>query len=442
MNADTAEQTLLDQLGLAAKALLKARTYKPAAAAYAELWDRTREPEAGAALLRCLRRLKRNNEALPLADELNRLFPNSPVCYRQILKAWLYGRFLQRDPGCPLEKLETCARRLLNPHLKWAWPLVTLAVMEEAARARRWDLVKAWAAKSDPALLGEARRPGRDDEMSPQASWYDCLLKMLLDTGRAADALVLLYDVPEPPPPEHDRFLQHKLDAYLMLDSPHDALAIYAEFARRTKPPRWAFAESARLLRDLGDIRAAMVLFCRALLRTGEPGQTGMIMIDLSELMIRIGWTGIALKQLRLVLSQFRDCGWTVPPRLYVLQAAAEANCVDPGKDYAHDPNTLRDCMVIWSTEANRHIELRRDVNNTRRVLRHLCGTLRAEPDEWVVRVPGNGLRAVCSEADLPKGAESGSLVTFDAVPAFDRVHGCETSRATNIRLAQPSESA
>ena len=32
MNADTAEQTLLDQLGLAAKTLLKARKYKPAAA--------------------------------------------------------------------------------------------------------------------------------------------------------------------------------------------------------------------------------------------------------------------------------------------------------------------------------------------------------------------------------------------------------------------------
>ena len=442
MNADTAEQTPLDQLGLAAKTSLKAGAYRPAAAAYAELWDRTREPEAGAALLRCLRRLKRNSEALPLADELNRLFPNSPVCYRQILKAWLYGRFLQRDPGCPLEKLETCARRLLNPHLKWAWPLVTLAVMEEAARARRWDLVKAWAAKSDPALLGEARRPGRDDEMSPQASWYDCLLKMLLDTGRAADALLLLDQMPEPPPPEHDRFLQHKLDAYLMLDSPHDALAVYAEFARGAKPPRWAFAESARLLRDLGDIRAAMVLFCRALLRTGEPGQTGVMMIDLSDLMIRIGWTGIALKQLRIVLRQFRDNGWTVPPRLYVLQAAAEACCTDPGKDYAHDPNTLRDCLETWGREASRHIELRRDVNNTRRVLQHLRGTLRPESDGWVVRVPGDGLRALCPEADLPKGAESGSLVIFDAVPAFDRVHSCETSRATNIRLAQPSESA
>jgi len=435
MNADTAGQTPLEQLGLAAKALLDAGNYEPAAATCAELWHRTREPEAGAALLKCLRRLERHTEALPLADELSRLFPDSPVCHRQILKAWLYGRFLRHDPDCPLEKLEACARLLLNQRLKWARPLIGLTVMEEAARARRWDLVKTWAAKSDPVLLGEALRPERDGEMSPQASWYDCLLKMLLDTGRAADALVLLDKMPKPPPPERDRFLRHKLDAYLMLDSPHDVLAIYAEFGRRQPPERWALVQGARLLSDLGEIRAAMVLFCRALLYSGESGQTGMILIDLSDLMIRIGWTGIALKQLRLALRQFRDLGWIVPPRLYVLQSAAEAGCVDPGRDYARDPNTLRDCMEIWSREASRHIELRRDANHTRRVLLNLSGVLRAESGGWAVRA-SSGLRALCSEADLPDGAESGSLVTFDAVPAFDRVRLFETSRATNIRLA------
>jgi len=441
MNADTAEQTPLDQLWDAAKASQTARNFEPAAAAYAELWRRTREPEAGAALLRCLRRLKRHTEALPLADELNRLFPNSPVCRRQILKAWLHGRFVRHDPDCPLEKLDACAEALLKAHLKWAKPLVRLAVMEEAVRARQWDLVKTRATQSDLPQLRKARRPVRDGGLSPQASWYDCLVKMLLETGRAADALVLLYKMPEIPPPERDRFLQHKLDAYLMLDSPHDALAIYAEFSRRTPPPRWAFANAARLLRDLGQTRVAIILFCRALLHTGEPGQTGMIMIDLSDLMIRIGWTDLALKQLRIALRQFRDNGWTVPPRLYALQATAEAGCADPGKDYAHDPNTARDCLEIWSREASRRIELKRDANHTRRVLTEVHGVLRAEPDGWTA-LASAGLRAICSEADLPEGAESGSLVTFDAVPAFDRVHTHETSRATNIRLAQPSASA
>ena len=93
------------------------------------------------------------------------------------------------------------------------------------------------------------------------------------------------------------------------------------------------------------------------------------------------------------------------------------------------------------SIKCNTVIELRRNVNNTRRVLRRLCGTLRAEPEGWMVRVSDDGLRALCSEANLPKGSESGALVVFDAVPAFDRTHGCETSRATNVRLLEPAES-
>jgi tetratricopeptide (TPR) repeat protein len=434
MDADTAEQTPLDQLRLVARTLLDRADFEPAATAWAELWRRTGEPEAASAFLACPRRLNRYNEALALADELNGLFPNSPACRRQVLKAWLHGRFFRHDPGCPLEQLIACAEPLLSPRRKWAWPLVTLTVMEEAARARRWDLVKAWAAKSDPALLRGAQRPERDGEMNPQASWYDCLLKALRGTGRAAAALALLDRMPEPPPPVRDRFLRHRLYAYLSLDSPHDALAICAEFGRRQPPERWALVLGARLLSDLDEIRAAMVLLCRALLYTGTPGETGTIMIDLSDLMIRIGWTGIALKQLRLVLKQYRDHGWTVPPRLYALQAAAEANCVDPGKDYAHDPNTLRDCLEIWSREASRHIELRRDVNNTRRVQDGLLGTLQLQSAGWAVRM-ANGFMAACAPADVPRRAKPGSEVIFDAVPAFNRFIGVETWRAINVRL-------
>ncbi len=441
MNADTVEQTPLDQLGLAAQALLDTGDHEPAAAAYAELWRRTREPEAGAALLKCLRRLGRHTEALPLADELSRLFPDSPVCHQQVLKAWLHGRFLRRDPDCPLEKLEACAQPLLNAGLKWRWPLVRLALMEEAARARQWDLVKTRATQSDPPKLREARRPGRDGELSPQASWYDCLLQALLGTGRAAAALLLLDKMPEPLPPERDRFLLHKLDAYLMLDSPHDALAICAEFGRKLPSGRWAFAEAARLLRDLGEIRAAMVLFCRALLYSDAPSQTGMMMVELSDLMLRIGWNGIALKQLRFALRQFRDSGWTVPPRLFVLEAAAEAGCTDPGKDYAHDPNTIRDCMEIWSREANRHIELRRDADHTRRVQNGLLGTLQLQSAGWTVRT-ANGFVVACAPADMPERGKPGSEVTFDAAPSFNHFINAETWRAINIRLAQPSASA
>lgn len=436
MTASAVDQVSLDRRRRAAQDQSRAGNWRVAAATYAHLWDDSREPEDGAAYLRCLRRLRCHAEALSLADELNRLFPDSPCCRRQVLKTWLLGRFLHHDAECPLAKLVDCAQALRDKELKWAWPLVALAVMEEAVRARRWDLVKTWANESDPAFLEKARRPGRDRELCPQASWYDCLLKMRLDTGRAAKALELLYRMPATAQPEHDRFLKHRLDAYLLLDSPHDALAVYAEFAQRPSPPRWAYVDAARLLRGLGDIRSAVVLLCRDLIYGNVPAETSRIMIELSDLMIRIGWPAVALKQLSVVLKQFHDRGWTVPPRLYFLRAKAEAGCGEAGPHYDYGPNTLRDCLEVWSHEARRHIELRRDVDHTRRVLHGFHGTLQVQPAGWAVRM-ANGFVVACVPGHTPEQCEPGSEVTFDAVPAFNRPRGVETWRAINVRPAR-----
>ena len=435
MAASTGEQASLDRRRRAAQDQSRAGNWRVAAATNAHLWDDSREPEDGAAYLRCLRRLGCHTEALSLADELSRMFPDSPCCLRQVQRTWLQGRFLRHDPDCALEKLADCTQALRDPLLQWAMPLVALAVMEEAVRARRWDMVKAWAAESDPALLRKALRPGRDGAMSPQASWYDCMLKMLLETGRAAEALDLLYRMPEVPASERDQFLQHRLSAYLMLDSPHDALAVYAELSHRDRPPRRVFVEAARLLSDLGDIRAAIVLLCRALLWGRDPGQTGLIMIELSDLMIRIGWTGIALKQLRAVLKEFRDRGWTVPYRFHALHAAAEVGCGEAGRSYSHRPEALRECLEVWSREASRHIELRRDVDHTRRVRHGFHGTLQVQSDEWAVRM-ANGSVVACALADTPEQVEPGREVIFDAAPSFYRPLGAETWRAVNVRLA------
>lgn len=429
------DQASLDRRRHAAQEQSRAGSWKYAAATYARLWNDVRDPEDGAAYLRSLRGFRCHAEALSLAEELNRLFPDSAVCRREVQKTWFVGRVLHRDPGCTLAKLVEYAETLRDPLRKWAMPLAALAVMEEAVRARRWDLVKAWADESDPLRLRTARRVRRDNGINPEASWYDCMVEMLLGTGRAAAALDLLYRIPVTAEPEHERFLKHRLDAYLLLDSPQDALAVYAEFAQRPSPPRWAFVDAARLLRNLGDIRSAVVLLCRVLIFGNSPGETGRVMLELSDLMLKIGWHAVALKQLVVVIKQYRDQGWAVPPRLYSMRAEAEAGCGEADHcDYG--PATLRDCLDVWEREARRHIALLRDVDDTRRVRHGLKGTLQFQPDGWTVRM-ANGLVFPCAPADVPEQGEPSGEVMFDAVPAFNRPRGVETWRAGNVRPAR-----
>ncbi len=436
MDEAATNQTPTDRLKLTAEAFLAGGQSESAAKAYAELWERTHDQEVGAGLLDCLGLLGRDAEALPIADELGDKYPDSPVCRKQVHTAWYRGRFLRRDPDSPLDKLEACAESLIRARLIAEWPLVVLAVMEEAALAREWDKVKDWAARTQPAMFSEAPRKDRDTELeSPRTAWYDCLLQALLGTRRAATALDLLDSMPVQPPAQRDRFLLHRLNAYLLLDSPYDAVAVYAEFGQRRPPPRWAFIESSRLLRDTGDLDDAVVHLCRALLYCGTVDQSGATLIDLSELMLRLGWKETALEHLQHTLRLFRAKGWFVPRKMYALLAEAEAGSDDPGKDSIHDPKALSRIYEVWHREATRRLRLRRDLKHARRVRHNLRGTLEQGPEGWTVRVSGE-LECPCALSELPAWTDAGSAVTFDAVPGFDRTRRIEIRRATNVRPA------
>lgn len=409
-----------------AAALLRAGQLEAAASCYKELWESGRGPEVGARLLECLCALGRYAEALLVADELAAEYPDSPVCRKEVYSAWYNGRILARDPGCSYERLTACANALVCSGLycKQA-PSIILELANEAARRELWDKALQVTRRLTPGLMRGSRL----------ATWYDCRIQALLGKGEAAHALAIVHDLPDRFPHQRRRFLTHLLRAYLLLDSPYDAAAVYVELSRHHPPPDWVFFEHGRLERHVGHIGDAVVLLSRAMLFTRPLTKAIPALEDLAELMLKLGWFAAARDHLRLNTWLRYVDGRPVPDRLRDLLQRALAGCRRPEASVPEKNVVLSRCRAIWRHQASRSLPVRRDVRHTRRCLINHGGTIHLEDGVWLVQTRGGPRFPVPLEL-VPADMEPGTNVVVDAVPSFDRTRRVETWRVLGLRQA------
>jgi tetratricopeptide (TPR) repeat protein len=413
-----------------AEALLAGGQTQAAAKAYAELWERTHDETAGAGLLECLSRLGRHAEALGLADELAARFPDSPECRRQVHGVWYRGRFARPDPDCPYDRLVACAQSLLNarPDPDKAHGII-IALAQAAVRTEQWDKALDWTGRLSQAKLTRDLRALR----------LDCIAAALLGQGRAAETLAMVRDLPDKFPALRHRFLIHLLRAYLLLDSPYDAAAIYVELSHHHPPPAWVFTEHGRLERSVGHNGDAVVLLSRAMLFTRPLIHATAVLEDLAELMLKLGWYNSARDHLLLNAWLREVHGWPMPERLSDLLAQTLAGCRGSGECVPDKNAALEHCRAIWRHQASRILPVRRDARHTRRVMRERRGLLMQEDGLWLIRTE-RGTDFPCPPDLVPAGLAAGAAVRFDADPGFDRTRRVETWRTTSVRAASPSD--
>ena len=428
MDRAPVEPTPPDRLQRVAEAMLRAGQIESAASCYAEMRQQGNELEAGPGLLRCLCRLGRWPEALQAADELERAHPHSEALLKVIYQTWYDGRFWRLDPECPLERLKTCADTLFGTglYVREA-PYIVLGLARSAAHFEQWDRALDWTGRIRPLMLKPKRR----------GDWYDCRAQAMLAGGRAAETLGLVHDLPARYPALRHRFLIHMLRAYLLLDSPLDAAAIYDELTREEPPPVWVHVEYARLARSLGLVGDAVVLFSRAALLTRPLVAATQLTEDLAELMLVRGWYVAAREHLLLNVWLRQVRGAHVPERLRDLLAKATAGCYNPDAPAPDRMALLVRCRAIWRHQAVRALTLHRDFSDARRVMWERRGTLLCENGEWLVRTT-SGIDFPCPAELVPAEVPAGTQVRFGAVPAFDRDRRIETWKM--IRLTPKSE--
>lgn len=364
----------------------------------------------GAGLLHCLRKLELYDEALPLADELIKKYPDYPWCKTEVTWTYIKGGLDKLSDDAPLGSVISLATRImsLNPEILAAKTTV-YKVLRSAKAANAWPTINEWIVKLDPAALskeplqiGDSGKRGWSD----QAQWYNYRIKGLIEDGKMDDAIALVDKVIIDFPQQRRFFLRLKALAYYTAKNLPEAEKIYREICGGFKTDWWLLHAYAKVVRDKGQAEQALVLMYRAANSHSKYEAMVKLFADIGFLCKKLGKNDEARAHLCLSKMIREENKWSVDSSL--VAAIEELNGL------MHNipaPSTVRDaiklCRRAWDSviKKDSNISSAKPVKSRKALLGRICLGKDDRPYCFIT-ADGSSESFFCFKKDLPKGAK------------------------------------
>jgi len=146
--------------------LRKSGKYQDALVLYTDLHHENPDQYTSAGYLHCLRKLKRFNEAIPLADSLVGKYPGFDWVTTEIVWTYIEGLLNQMPEEESLSTVISVANKILHQQPnQLASNVVTMRVCKRAKDEKNWKIVHEWIQRVDPQSLDPTfrRSPERNN---------------------------------------------------------------------------------------------------------------------------------------------------------------------------------------------------------------------------------------------------------------------------------------
>lgn len=410
----------------------KEKKYHEALPLYEKVWAATGNQYDGAGLLSCLRKTHQYEKAIPLAMELTARFPDFDWGRNESIWTLIYGKLNNLNENTPFEEVLDVANTIMDLRPEdLALKMIVFRVLKVAKASDKWDVVSDWADKLNPEKLSttpmtdEMGREGWCD----QSLWYNYKGRALIELDKSEEALQLLIDKTVDKYPKQKKFfIRLKALAFHKLKQLDKAEECYENLCNTARPDWWLLHEYARVLRDKGDVKKALVLMCKA----ANNNRKLELMINLFQEM------GLLFKEVgklesaraHLILSSLvrQEQGWSVPGEISTSLAEFTNN--------ENGPSTIREALCICRKEweyVSGTITAPSDIKS-RSPRRGLIGSvLLGMPDRPFCFIECGNESFFCRKSDLPTGTNDGETVNFNALPSFDVKKKKESWKAVDI---------
>lgn len=425
-----------------ANQLRKNGDYESALELYRDAWNRGKYNYVGAGLLHCLRKLRRWPEALSLADTLILAYADDE--WVRIEHNWTYiqGVLSSTDEEAPLDKVIEAANKIMNnePDALQANKTV-MQVLKAAGKANRFDIMETWVdhvrreqLSSEPIIIQSGK-----EGWSELGSWYNLKIKMLMNTGRADEALSYCNEAISRFPKQFKFFKRHQAFAYHTLGDDEKAIAAYDELANKIQPDWFILRDYATILKKVGRMDDARNMYYRAMESRQKPDMMVGLFEDIGDYHMEMADAEKALDfyMFTKMIKETNSKEITGKIMEKISRLALDNLDYSPPKSI-HEAkkrcNTHRD-QILREIYPERYT-----TSSDERVPRKdLKGTVDFGSPEWkhaFIHTNENE-RIICYKTQLPEGIMDRDIVVFDAIPSFDNKKNQESWKAKSIRQYQ-----
>lgn len=414
-----------------AEGLRKSGQHALAAAVFDELWSQAPTAHVGWRLAYSLRKQGRTAEALRIAREVVRRFPQDEWAARE--HAWcIYAHELrpaqeQRDVG----RLVYVARKMIGAAADdLIRRMASFAVIDLAKERGRWDVVSQWCDQLDVTQLSvEPKQIGERRTISDRERWYYAKVKALVHLEQWEQARQLA-QVAASHSPRNTGFPRWAAQARAHSGDIAGAIAELQRLLMRSQPQWYLLADLAQMRQMLGEYDEALKIACKAALAFGEDKAKVRLFALLAELGLATEQPIFAAQHVALARSVRKREGWPIWADLTDLERGVrEALGSEAWPTLPDDLRQLHNlCERIWRKQADCG-----EVQHT--------GRVRSLPEGKpfaFISPDGGGEDVFVLLRDLPPVARTrGAHVAYTLKPSFDQRKNRESTQAVDVRLVR-----
>lgn len=421
-----------------ANELRRAGHFEEALQIYRKLWKANQDEFCGAGFLHCLRKLELFDDAIKLANELIEKFPAFNWIRLEVIWTYISGILDRFEDNEPLENIVQIAQKIMGLNAEGiAANKVVLKVLKAAKAAKEWEILNDWAEKVDPNSLSTTpMTDGKGKEIwSQQNLWYLYRITGLLQKEEENKVIELVDKILDLFPKQQKFFLRLKAQALIQLKNFSEAEKIYQNLCYKYKMDWWLVHEYAKLLRLLGQKENALKLMYQSANTSPKLEPLLTLFADIGTLCQELSKNEEA--RAHFILSRYirTQHNWTVPPI-----TATQIAELDEIIGNNNDPNSLEEalniCRRYWKSSLDMATVSASKLPEQRKSRKSLSGKIDlGHADRYYCFITAeNGESFFCLKSDLPPQLNDGDLVTFEAIPSFDKKKNQESWKAIHIQ--------
>ena len=430
----------INQQKIEANNLRKKGQIKEALPLYRELWGKTGDEFDGAGLIHCLRKMELFDEAIVLADEMLKKYPDFDWGRNESIWAYIQGTLSVLGEETPIQTIVDKANHImsLNPKGLTA-KIVVFKVLKLAKSSNHWGVVNEWVIRIDPSSLGVSPTTtdsGREG-WSEQSQWYNYRIRGIIEEydskKELEEALNLAGQAIQLFPKQSKFLLRLKALAYSHLGSYRESAEIYNNLCSRPNPDWWLLHEYAKIHQAQGHEEEALMLMYQAASSHHKLESMVNLFSDIGMLCHKLKKYGEARAHLALCKYVREDRGWSIPEQITLTIIAINQQLNDS------EPSSQKEAYNMCSKEWGK-LPYREDLTQVsrkkREVKRGFTGKVNSIRDErsFCFISTSDGQSFFCSKLELPANTNNGDEVNFDAIPSYDKKKQKDSWRAVNIK--------
>ncbi|MFD1446883.1 tetratricopeptide repeat protein [Oceanobacillus profundus] len=412
-----------------ANLLRKSGSIEEALLIYQELWKSdSRDKFDTAGYLHCLRKLKKYEEALVVANKYVDKYLDFSWFRNEVI--WTYiGVLRSKDTNASISSLLPLANKItsLNPD-DMQKNTTVLFVLKKAKQFKKWDVVTLWVDKINPISLEKVPlklQKGKTD-WSNHLIWHHYKVKCLIHQKKYQKALDLIWNIKNDISRVKKYFDVLEAQAYYELGKKEKSIEVISSTYNRGKVDWWIVRKHGIFLRGIGQNEQALEKMYEAAALSYKLEGIVTLILEIGLLCKELERYEESYYHLMLYRLIREKNNWEVKDEINrMLEFLSSASELDNSLSFKE---VLSRCQNYWnaiSETPNSNYKSKRT---------GLTGNLiKVKEDKPYCFIKSNSESFFCYKSDIACKAEYGLKVSFDVIPSFDKKKKKDSWKAINI---------